>query len=79
MRIGAFKSGVIRCALHSVVFDAETGSVRGQPVMHMGGAQLPPEMMDAMKKMGEILAQIRTEVLRPFPVAVDAGSVMVFV
>jgi nitrite reductase/ring-hydroxylating ferredoxin subunit len=79
MSIGTFKSGVIKCALHPAVFDAETGSVRGQPVMHMGGAQLPPEMMEAMQKMGEIMAQIRTEVLRSLPVAVEAGSVMVYV
>jgi nitrite reductase/ring-hydroxylating ferredoxin subunit len=80
LSIGTFKSGVIKCALHSAVFDAETGSVRGEPVMHMGGsAQLPPEMLEAMKKMGEIMSQIRCETIRPFPVAVEAGSIMVYV
>lgn len=80
MSIGTFKSGVIKCALHSAVFDAETGAVRGQPQMHMGGAdKLPPEMVEAMTKMGQIMAQIRCEPLRPFPVAVESGSVMVYV
>jgi nitrite reductase/ring-hydroxylating ferredoxin subunit len=80
LSLGTFKSGVIKCPLHSAVFDAETGSVRGQPVMHMeGAAQLPPEMIEAMKKMGELMAQIRCEILRPFPAAVESGSVMVYV
>jgi nitrite reductase/ring-hydroxylating ferredoxin subunit len=78
--IGNFKSGVIKCALHSAVFDAETGVVRGQPQMHMGGAdKLPPELLEAMAKMGQTMAQIRCEPLRPFPVAVESGSVMIYV
>jgi nitrite reductase/ring-hydroxylating ferredoxin subunit len=78
--IGTFKSGVIKCALHSAVFDAETGAVRGQPQMHIGGAdKLPPEFLEAMAKMGQIMAQIRCEPLRPFPVAVESGSIMVYV
>jgi nitrite reductase/ring-hydroxylating ferredoxin subunit len=80
MSIGTFKSGVIKCALHAAVFDAETGAVRGQPQMHMdGAAKLPPELMEAMMKMGQIMAQIRCDSLRPFPVAVESGSVMVYV
>jgi nitrite reductase/ring-hydroxylating ferredoxin subunit len=80
LSIGTFKSGVIKCALHSAVFDAETGAVRGQPQMQMGGfKQLPPEFVEAMTKMGQIMAQIRCEPLRPFPVAVESGQVMVYV
>jgi nitrite reductase/ring-hydroxylating ferredoxin subunit len=78
--IGTFKSGVIKCALHSAVFDAETGAVRGQPQLPTGGASnLPPEFAEAMAKMGQIMARIRCEPLRPYPVAVESGSVMVFV
>jgi nitrite reductase/ring-hydroxylating ferredoxin subunit len=77
--IGTFKSGVLKCALHAAVFDAETGAVRGQPQMHMPAAQLPPEMMEAMAKMGQVMAQIRCEALRPYPVAVENGHVMVYV
>jgi nitrite reductase/ring-hydroxylating ferredoxin subunit len=80
LSIGTFKSGAIKCALHAAVFDAETGAVRGQPQMHApGAAQLPPEMMEAMAKMGQIMAQIRCETLRPYPVAVENGHVMVYV
>lgn len=79
MSIGTFKSGVLKCALHSAVFDAETGAVRGPPQMHAGGSQLPPEMMEAMVKMGQIMAQIRTEPIRPYPIAVENGQVMVYV
>jgi nitrite reductase/ring-hydroxylating ferredoxin subunit len=80
LSIGSFKSGVIKCSLHAAVFDAETGAVRGQPQMHAPGAgQLPPEMMEAMAKMGQIMAQIRCETLRPYPVAVENGQVMVYV
>ena len=78
--IGTLKSGVLKCALHSAVFDAESGAVRGQPQIHMGGAdKLPPEMVEAMASMGKIMAQIRCEPLRPFPVAVENGTVNVFV
>lgn len=78
--IGTFKSGVIKCALHAAVFDAETGTVRGQPQMHAPAAgQLPPEMMELMAQMGQIMAQIRCESLRPFPVAVEGGQVMIHV
>jgi nitrite reductase/ring-hydroxylating ferredoxin subunit len=80
LSLGTFKSGVIKCALHSAVFDAETGAVRGQPQMRApGAAQLPPEMMEAMAKMGEIMSQIRCEKLQPYPVAVENGQVMVYV
>lgn len=77
--IGSFKSGVIKCSLHSAVFDAETGGVRGQPQMHMPSAQLPPEMLAAMAKMGEIMSQIRCEPLRPYPVAVEGTVVKVYI
>jgi nitrite reductase/ring-hydroxylating ferredoxin subunit len=76
--IGSFKSGVLKCALHAAVFDAETGAVRGQPQMHVPSAQLPPEMLEAMAKMGQIMSQIRCEPLRPFPVAVEGGQVKVY-
>jgi toluene monooxygenase system ferredoxin subunit len=79
LSIGTYKSGVIKCALHSAVFDGETGAVRGQPQMHAPTAQLPPEMMEAMAKMGQIMAQIRCESLRPYPVAVENSQVMVYV
>jgi nitrite reductase/ring-hydroxylating ferredoxin subunit len=77
--IGSYKSGVIKCALHAAVFDAESGAVRGQPQMHMPTAQLPPEMLEAMAKMGQIMSQIRCEPLRPFPVAVEGGQVKVYI
>jgi nitrite reductase/ring-hydroxylating ferredoxin subunit len=80
LSLGTFKSGVIKCALHSAVFDAETGAVRGQPQLHVAGAdKLPPEMMEAMAKMGELMGQIRCEPVRPFPVAVEGGQVLVYV
>ena len=80
LSIGTFKSGVIKCALHAAVFDAETGAVSGQPQMHApGAAQLPPEMLEAMARMGQIMAQIRCETLRPYPVAVENGQIMVYV
>lgn len=79
LSVGTFKSGVIKCALHAAVFDAETGAVRGQPQMHVGGAdKLPPEFLEAMAAMGKIMAQIRCESIRPFPVAVESGSVKVY-
>jgi nitrite reductase/ring-hydroxylating ferredoxin subunit len=79
LSLGTFKSGVVKCALHSAVFDAETGAVRGQPQVHMGGAdKLPPEMAEAMMKMGQIMAQIRCETIRPYPVAVEDGQVKVY-
>lgn len=78
--IGTLKSGVLKCSLHAAVFDAETGAVRGQPQMHAPAAgQLPPEMMEAFAKMGQVMAQIRCEPLRPFPAAVESGQVMVYV
>jgi nitrite reductase/ring-hydroxylating ferredoxin subunit len=79
LSIGSFKSGLIKCALHAAVFDAETGAVRGQPQMHAPSAQLPPEMMEAMAKMGPIMAQIRCEPLRPYPVALEGAQVKVYI
>jgi nitrite reductase/ring-hydroxylating ferredoxin subunit len=80
MSIGTFKSGVLKCPLHAAVFDAETGALRGEPQMHAPAAgQLPPELMAMMAQMGQIMAQIRCEPLRPFPVAVEGGHVMVYV
>ncbi len=80
MSIGTFKSGVLKCALHAAVFDAETGAVRGQPQLHAPPAQsLPPEMVQAFAEMGKVMAQIRCENLRPFPVAIENGRISVFV
>ncbi len=80
MSIGTFKSGVLKCALHSAVFDAESGAVRGQPQLHAGGMdKLPPEMAQAFAEMGKVMAQIRCESLRPFPVAVSNGRISVYV
>jgi nitrite reductase/ring-hydroxylating ferredoxin subunit len=79
LSIGTYKSGVIKCALHSAVFDAETGQVRGQPVMHAPSGNLPPEFLEAMAKMGQIMGQIGCESIRPYPVAVENGEVMIFV
>ena len=80
LSIGLFKSGVLKCALHSAVFDAETGAVRGQPQMHAGAMdKLPPEMVQALTEMGRIMAQIRCETLRPFPIALENGRISVFV
>jgi nitrite reductase/ring-hydroxylating ferredoxin subunit len=77
---GSLKSGVIKCALHSAVFDAETGAIRGQPQLHSGGTEkLPPEMLEAFAKMGAIMAKVRTEPIRPYPTAVENGRVMVCV
>jgi nitrite reductase/ring-hydroxylating ferredoxin subunit len=79
LSIGTFKSGVIKCALHAAVFDAESGAVRGQPQMHMGGSdKLPPEMVEAMAKAGAIMSQIRCEPVRPYPVALENGQVLVY-
>ena len=79
LSLGTFKSGVVKCALHSAVFDAETGAVRGLPQMRTSGMdKLPPEMVEAMTKMGQIMAQIRCEGLRPFPVAEENGWAMVY-
>ena len=78
--IGTFKSGVLKCALHAAVFDAETGAVRGQPQMHAPPMEkLPPEMAEALAAMGKVMAQIRCEGLRPYPVAVENGQISVFV
>jgi nitrite reductase/ring-hydroxylating ferredoxin subunit len=82
MSLGTMKSGVIKCALHSAVFDAETGAVRGQPQMAMDGHmsdKLPAEMLQAMANMGKIMAQVRCEPMRPFPLAVENGRCMVYV
>lgn len=80
MSIGTYKSGVLKCALHAAVFDAETGAVRGQPQMHAGGMdKLPPEMVQAFMEMGKIMAQVRCETLRPFPVGIEHGQISVFV
>ncbi len=77
--IGTFKSGVLKCALHAAVFDAESGAVRGQPQMHVPASdKLPPEMLQAMAEMGKIMGQIRCEPLRPFPVAVSNGQISVY-
>jgi nitrite reductase/ring-hydroxylating ferredoxin subunit len=78
--MGTFRSGVLKCPQHNAVFDARTGEVRGQPVMAMQGIhKLPKELMEAMVKMGPIMARIESRPLNPLPVAVSNGSVRVLV
>jgi nitrite reductase/ring-hydroxylating ferredoxin subunit len=80
LSLGTFRSGLIKCPLRSAVYDAETGEVRGPPITRREGAsKLPPEMMETMAAMDPIMAQVRCETLRPFPVAVENGQVLVLV
>lgn len=80
LSIGEFKSGVIKCALHSAVFDAATGAVRGQPQIHRAAPEtLPPEMAQTLRKVAEIQDQIRCEPLHPFPVGEGHGAISVYV
>jgi nitrite reductase/ring-hydroxylating ferredoxin subunit len=78
--LGTFKSGVLKCAQHNVVFDARTGEVRGQPVLAMAGIdKLPPEFIERMAQMAPILARTECRPLTPLPVEVSNGTVRVFV
>lgn len=79
MDMGTFKSGVLKCPQHNAVFDARTGEVRGEPVMHMPAIdKLPPEFLEAMSKMAPIFARIECRPLTPVPVETTNGSVRVF-
>jgi nitrite reductase/ring-hydroxylating ferredoxin subunit len=80
--LGTFKSGVIKCAQHSAVFDAKTGEVRGQPVLSMPGvdlSKLPPEFLKAMERMGPIFARTPCRALTPVPLETSAGKLRVWV
>jgi nitrite reductase/ring-hydroxylating ferredoxin subunit len=77
INIGTFKNEVIKCALHAAVLDAETGLVRGEPQMQIRGFEKPPqEMVEAFSHARQIMAQIRCDLLRPVPVAVENDRVM---
>jgi nitrite reductase/ring-hydroxylating ferredoxin subunit len=80
MDMGTFKSGVLKCAQHSAVFDARTGEVRGPPQMKMEGMdKLPPEFLEAMARMAPIFARTECRPLTPLAVEVQSGAVRVFV
>lgn len=78
--LGTFKSGVLKCPQHNAVFDARTGEVRGPPVLTMPGMdKLPPELLEAMARMGPIFARTECRPLTPLPVETANGTVRVFV
>lgn len=79
LAMGTLKKNAVKCPMHNAVFDVTTGEVLGQPQMHApaGADKLPPEFLQAMAKMGEIMQRIETLPLKTYRVSVEGGRVKV--
>jgi nitrite reductase/ring-hydroxylating ferredoxin subunit len=67
------------CPLHFARFNIITGELLSRPVeMELGGVSgLPPEFIQTMARIGEIVSKIKTYDLRVYPVKVQGTSILI--
>ena len=79
LSMGKLDGSVVICPLHFSRFDVRTGKKISGPVeAKMPGMEnLPPEFQKYAKRMGEIMAPVKTHDLKVFRVKVEGDRVLV--
>jgi len=79
LSMGRLEGTTLICPLHFARFDISSGELKAGPAeMKLGDmSQLPPEFIQTMAHMGEIISKIRTYDLRVYPVKVRDKSILV--
>lgn len=74
---GLLKGKEVTCPMHGVKFDVTTGKKLNEPIMGAapGMDKLPPEFLEYMGKLGQLIAKISTLDCRAYTVQVDGQSV----
>ena len=79
LSMGTLNGKIITCPLHFSRFDVTTGKKISGPVEAKieGMDKLPPPFLTYMKRLGEIMAPVKTYDNRSFPVKVDGPKILV--
>jgi nitrite reductase/ring-hydroxylating ferredoxin subunit len=79
LSMGKLEGTTIICPLHFARFDISTGELQAGPAeMNLGDmSKLPPEFVQTMAHMGEIISKIKTYDLRVYPVKILGTSILV--
>ena len=79
LSMGTLEGTTITCPLHFSRFDVTTGKKISGPVEAKieGMDKLPPPFLTYMKRLGEIMAPVKTYDNRSFPVKVDGPKILV--
>jgi nitrite reductase/ring-hydroxylating ferredoxin subunit len=77
--MGKLEGTTLICPLHFARFDISTGELQEGPAeMQLGDmSKLPPEFVQTMASMGEIIAKIETYDLRVYPVKIRGDRIQV--
>jgi nitrite reductase/ring-hydroxylating ferredoxin subunit len=79
LSMGTLDGAAIICPLHFSRFDVRTGKKISGPVMGSlpGAEMLPQETQKILARMGEIMAPVKTNDQRVFPVKLDGENILV--
>jgi nitrite reductase/ring-hydroxylating ferredoxin subunit len=79
LSMGKLEGTTLICPLHFARFDISTGELQEGPAeMQLGDmSKLPPEFVQTMASMGEIIAKIETYDLRVYPVKIRGDRIQV--
>ncbi len=78
---GVLKGKEVTCPMHGARFDITTGQKLSEPVMAPppGADKLPPEFLQYMGKLGQLIGKISTLSCPAYSVSVEGDSVKVSV
>jgi len=81
LSMGTLRGTIVTCPMHASTFDVATGKKVSGPVDAQieGADRLPPAFLAYMKRIGELMAPVRTYDLEMFPVRVDGTRILVSV
>jgi nitrite reductase/ring-hydroxylating ferredoxin subunit len=79
LSMGTLQGGVLTCPFHFSRFDVKTGKKISGPVEPKleGADRLPAPLIAYMKRIGELMAPIKTYDLEVFPARVEGSAVHV--
>ncbi len=79
LSMGRLDGKTLICPLHFARFDVTTGELKAGPAeMNLGDVtKLPPEFVQTLTRMGEIIANIKTYDLRVYPIKIDGNDILV--
>jgi len=78
LSMGRLDGRRITCPLHAAVFDIATGeNLEGVKLATPQGVELPKQVVDMFSKTMEIIAKVKIDPLKKYPVQVTDGKIRV--
>ena len=78
LEMGTLDGSILTCPMHYAQFDVTTGQALSGPVpLDLGDETPPPRIGALLRNTGLLMAHVRTESIRAYPVKVEAEWVWV--